>query len=541
MSGEPAVKSQCFSFAAIPHTTPLFSDFLAGSPKVKQFYPRPPQFRDWFKDEAAAVVYDAGRRDRVAAILERQNRNWGASAKTLNNVARLRSGAFAIVTGQQVGLLGGPLYSVLKALTVVKLAAEATAAGLNCVPVFWMATEDHDLEEVSHVTLLGPQGALHKLVLPTEARTDAPVGTVTLDERAQAIVEGAAGLLGETEAVAWLRECYRPGATLGDAFARLFTRLFSEFGLIFLDPADARFHAICQPVYRAAIERSSELNDSLLQRGKALETAGYHQQVKVTGSSTLLFLTSNGRRVPVQRRNVGSFVAGQETLDQKQLLDKLVASPQDFSANVLLRPVIQDYLLPTLAYAAGAAEVAYFAQAEVVYRKLLGRVTPILPRLSATIIEAKAQSLLKKYDLSFSDVFRGPEKLQEELASRTLPEKLQAAFEDSQKSLSHSLESVKDALGRLDVTLVEAALRGESKMRYQLQRLQGRAARAELRRNEQLRRHAELLGHELFPQKTLQEREIGGIHFLSRYGAGWLQELSQALQSECLDHQIISL
>jgi bacillithiol biosynthesis cysteine-adding enzyme BshC len=388
---------------------------------------------------------------------------------------------------------------------------------------------------------LGSQGALHKVILPTQATPDAPVGTVAMDERAQSVLQEAAGLLGETEAVGWLRECYRPGAKLGDAFAQLFRRLFAEFGLILLDPSDAELHGIAQPIYRAAIERSAEVNDLLLQRGKALEAAGYHQQVKVAGSSTLLFLMSNGSRVAVQRRNGGSFVAGQETFDQKQMLERLAASPQDFSANVLLRPVIQDFLLPTLSYAGGAAEVAYFAQAEVVYRALTGRVTPILPRLSATIVDAKAQSLLKKYDLSFPDVFRGPEKLQEELASRALPEKLQVAFEKAKKSLSDSMESVRDSLGRLDVTLVEAAQRAESKMQYQLQRLQGRAARAELRRNELLRRHAGMLGHELFPNKTLQEREIGGIYFVSRYGVGWLQELSHALNSECLDHQLITM
>ena len=153
MSGEAPVKSQCLPFSQIPHTTRLFADFLYDFPKVQQFYPRPPYIHEWLKDETSALRYDSGRRERVAAILERQNKTWNASLKTQESIARLRAGAYAIVTGQQVGLFGGPLFSIFKALSAIKVAEEATASGVDCVPIFWLATEDHDLAEVNHTSI----------------------------------------------------------------------------------------------------------------------------------------------------------------------------------------------------------------------------------------------------------------------------------------------------------------------------------------------------------------------------------------------------
>ncbi len=254
------------------------------------------------KDETAAISYDSARRARVADILERQNRAWDASPRTLENIARLRGGASALVTGQQVGLFGGPLFSIFKALTTVKLAQEATAAGSECVPVFWLATTDHDLDEISHVSFLGPDASLQKLSATTRGLPDAPVGTVTFGPEIEPVVEAAAGLLGDSEVTKFLREAYRPGENFGSAFARLFSRLFADWGVILLDAADTEFHRIAAPIYSAAIERAAELDDALLKRGRELEAAGYHQQVKVTPSSTLLFTLRDGARTPIHRR-----------------------------------------------------------------------------------------------------------------------------------------------------------------------------------------------------------------------------------------------
>ena len=539
------MRSECLPFSQIPHTTRLFADFLSDHYKVLQFYPRSAHFTEWFQDEASRVQYDAERRKQVSDILERQNKLWGASPKTLANIGRLRAGALAIVTGQQVGLFGGPLFSIFKALTTVKLARLATDAGVDCVPVFWLATEDHDLEEVNQVSIPGPNAALQKLTAPAEGVPDAPVGTVRFEREIEAIIELVGSSLEESEAVAFLRDAYRPGVTFGTAFAQLFARLFANWGVILLDPSEPEFHQIAQPVYQAAIERAAELDETLLARGKELETAGYHQQVKVTSSSTQLFIVKNGARVPIHRtageNDDRDFLIENDRVSRAELLKEMTAAPQKFSGNALLRPVIQDYLLPTLAYTGGSAEVAYFAQAGVIYQKLLGRVTPILARFSATVIEAKPNGLLERYGLRLPDLFQGPEQLREKMAAEVLPSELQSAFNKAEASLQQSMALVRDELARLDSTLVDSANNAESKMQHQLNQLQARAARAELRQTEVLSRHAELLSNSLYPNKTLQEREIPGIYFIARYGPDFLHSLYEAINPDCVDHQLIVL
>lgn len=548
LSGELPVKSHCLPFSQIPHTTRLFADFLSYQANVQPFYPRSPHFCEWLKDEASKISYDSSRRERVTAILEQQNKSWGASQKTLANLERLRKGAVAVVTGQQVGLFGGPMFAIYKALTAVKLAEEATAAGVDAVPVFWLATYDHDLAEVNHVAIPAADGALQVLTTSSTDVPGAPVSAVRMGDEILPLVEEAAKLLGDGEAVRFLRETYRPGESLGTAFARFYSRVFAEWGVILLDASDAELDRVAEPIFRASIERAEELSAALLARGEALDAAGYHQQVKVSASSVLLFTMREGARTPIHRRGQGAtaeFVlggdAGAEKLSQGELIARITADPGQFSPNVLLRPVVEDYLLPTLAYTGGAAETAYFAQAGAVYEALLGRVTPIVPRFSATIVEAKVQRLFERHEIGVTDVFVGPDALGRQLAERGLPEDLQAAFETAKKSLDSHLSEIKEKLTRLDRTLVDAADTARSKIEYQLERLHAQAARAEAQKSELVSRHAETLSNAIYPDKGLQERGIGGLYFLARYGRELLQELHDAIQPDCHDHQILEL
>lgn len=543
LPGDSLVRAECLPFTDIPHSTRLFTDLLYHHAKVRRFYPRSPDLPSWAKQEAAALRYDEGRRERVAKILERQNRAWGASSATLHSLQRLRAGAACVVTGQQVGLFGGPLFAIFKAMGAIRLAEKAIQAGADCVPVFWLATEDHDLAEVNHATLLSPDGSLRRVAASGHGAADAPMSEVRLSEDIGQALEQAAEALGDSEIMDLLRQAYQPGQTLGEAFARLFAALVGRWGVILLDASDPALHALAQPIYRAAIERAEELDQALLERNRELLAAGYHDQVKVTELSTLLFAIQNGSRLVIHRGNgvaaPAAFRIGHDKLARQELLRRIAEEPSHFSANVLLRPVVQDYLLPTLAYTGGPAECAYFAQAAVVYEKLLGRVTPVLPRFSATLVEAKAAGLLQRYDLQITDVFRGPERLRELLAERALPADLKASFAGAEQSLAASLERMEEALQRLDPTLVDAARRAGSKMRYQLDRLQGKAARAELMRSEVLDRHAALLSNTLFPHKNLQEREIAGVSFLARHGLELLDRLYEAADGACPDHQLV--
>jgi len=546
------VRAQCLPFRQIPHTTRLFTDFLAYSADVQPFYPHSPYFSEWMKAEASELRYDSSRRARVGAILERQNKSWEASQQALANIDRLRKGAAAIVTGQQVGLFGGPMFAIYKALTAVKLAEEATAAGIDSVPVFWLATYDHDLAEVNHVSFPGRDGVLRKFTTSSHGVAGAPVGDIRLGEEIVPLVEEAAALLGDSEATQFLRESYRPGETLGTAFARFYARLFGAWGVIILDAADAEMHRMAAPIYRAAIERSEDIDAALLSRGQALEKAGYHQQVKVTASSVLLFTKREGARTVIHRRANGSaasskaeFMIGGESgtgaLSSSEMLDRIAAAPENFSPNVLLRPVVQDYLLPTLAYTGGAAEAAYFAQAGAVYEAILGRVTPIVPRFSATLVEPKVQRWLRQYDVAVLDTFQETDGLRKKLAARTLPEGVQSAFDTAQKSVEESIAQLRTALAELDPTLADASQTAASKMNYQLDRLRQLATAAELRRSEVVSRHAEGLSQALYPDGALQERGIGGIYFVARQGTELLRDVYDTMRTDCHDHQILEL
>src|SRR5256885_3479421 len=535
------MKSHCCPFRQVPHTSKLFLDYLDFSSSVQPFYSRSPRFLEWAEDERGRIQYPSERRNQVAAILDVQNRIWGASAATLENIQRFRSGACAIVTGQQVGLFGGPVFSIYKALSAVKLTQEARKMGIDAVPVFWLATEDHDFDEVNQMQMPGADGKLETLVSGAQTKPDAPVGTISFGPEIDQAVARATELLGDSDAAKLLGECYQAGDNFGSAFAKLFTRLFADFGVILLDGSDPELDSIAAPLYSAALERAPEITQALLDRDSKLHAAGYHQQVKVTSSSTLLFAMLDGARVAIQQAKTGEFLVGEEKVSRQQLLETATKSPQLFSPNVLLRPVVQDYLLPTLAYVGGAAEVAYFAQAAAVYESLTERNTPVISRFSASVIEPKIKVLLDKYNLTIPEVFEGPEVLRETIGTRRLPPNLQNSFEKATAAVENSMKAVRQSLAELDKTLIESAENAESKMLYQINNLRARAARAELRHSEVILRHAEVINNSLYPGKELQERSFAGIYFLAKHGKQLMGGLLDAMHPDCLDHQMIEL
>jgi len=525
-------------FTAIPHNSRLFLDFLFQYDKVKDFYAHQPHSQAVL-EHARTLEFPAERRARVADVLEKQNRRWGASEAALASIEKFRQGAVACISGQQVGVFGGPLYSVLKAVSALQMAEELSAQGVPAIPLFWLATEDHDLAEIASVTLR--DGCeLEKLTATEQTGSEAPVGPLPLEARITEMVERATALLGPGWVSDALRESYKVGESYGSAFARLFTRILAGTGMVLVDPLDDDLHAIAAPLFTAAAERAEELDEALLERGKALHKAGYHEQVRVTPESTLLFSLEGNRRTVLHLAGDG-FMLGAQRVARAEVLARIVAHPEQFSANVLLRPVVQDYLFPTAVYFGGPAEIAYFAQAGVVYEKLLGRTTPVMPRLSATIISPAMSELLARYRLSFSDLFHGSAQVCELLASRVLEPGLQDALHATREQLKTHLETLRAELGKLDPTLVDAAARSERKMLYQLAKIGSKAARAELRKNQAVTRDAHRVLTELFPHKELQERVLPGIYFLAQYGRELISQLKEAAAPQCPGHQIIRL
>lgn len=514
-------------FRQLPHQSKLFLQFLDNFPSVEQFYAHAPTIQA-AKKVVRSLEYPPERRAEVSEILGEQNGIHGAGKSTRENLARFAGGAVAVVTGQQVGLLSGPAYAIYKALSAIQIAQELTKVGLDAVPIFWMATEDHDLDEVRTSTWFN-NGKLTRFELPGNCEGGLPVGRIALGRQIQGIVDEAAGILtaaGGELIAGFLRECYTAQETYGSSFGKLFARLFAEQGLVLMDPLDARLHRVAAEVLEKAAEERDTLNEALLARGKELEKAGFPAQVKVTARSTLLFSMVTGKREPVAA-NGGGFVSGGQSWSRSELIRAVHADPGMFSPNALLRPVVQDFLLPTVAYIAGPAEIAYFAQAEVIYEKLLGRMPVILPRAAFTILDRKGDKLLRRYGLKAEDVWRGSQELRRKMEMASVPAGLGKKFDKSVKKSGRMLSQLKKLSVHLDPTLKGAVETAQRKIAFQLEKLKGKVGRAHSLKSDVIAGHQEFLESQLYPHKMLQSRELCFLPFLARLGMGGLKELGK--------------
>jgi bacillithiol biosynthesis cysteine-adding enzyme BshC len=516
---------------------------------MREYYAQAPQSLAWESRKLPERRADIGA---VADLLAAQNRRWGAGDKTLENIAKLKAGARAVVTGQQVSLFGGPLYSLLKAATAVKLAEEASQRGVPHVPVFWLATEDHDFAEVNaasfpeKISNSDKSGAEHRVAtlhLCDTPKSPVPVGGWVPGDCMEEPLAQVAALLGDSWATDLLREAYAPGTSLADSFARLYVKLFAAHGLIVMDASGRDFHALARPVLAQALRESSQLHDALVARSEALVAAGFHAQVLVSEYSSLLFLTDagNGARTALKRAGDGEFVIPGRRLSVTEVERILQETPERVSANALLRPVMQDYLLPTAAYVGGPAEIAYFAQSAVLYQAILGGVTPVLPRLSATLVERGVQRLLERHELSVRQTWTTTEDLALRLGARAMPveakKRLAAAGDAAGKELAALLEY---AAG-VDAGLAHSAEIAANKIRYQRERLRRLMAKFELERDATLEHHAEALTTNLYPAGVLQERKLAGIYFAARQGPELIDRLVAEAADRCPGHKVIVL
>src|SRR6266850_1605365 len=467
-------------FRQLPHQPKLFLEYLDHFERVKGFYAHPPTMQA-VKRIAGKLEYPRERRAEVAELLRKQNVALGASAETESNLERLDKGAVAIVTGQQVGLFSGPAYAIYKALTAVQIAEELTRGGIPAVPVFWMATEDHDLEEVRHASWFG-QGKLKNFELPLVAEAGRPVGGISLGAEVEPLTREAAEFLsnqGSDLLAQYLTESYRPEETYGSAFAKLFTRLFAQQGLILMDPLDPGLHRGATPLYQHAL----------------------------AGRDELAHLTH--------------------------------AEPEKFSPNALFRSVVQDFLLPTAAYVGGPAEISYFAQAEVIYRRLLGRMPVMLPRAGFTLVDAKAAKLLRRYGLTVEDVWAGSQSLRHKMEGASVPKGLSKTFERDQKQIQKMLTQLGKQIAKLDPTLKRTVERAKQRIEFHLDKLRRKAGKAQDQKTGLISAHEQYLESLFYPHKALQSRELCLLPFLARWGASGLSELQKLASGKKIGHHFI--
>jgi bacillithiol biosynthesis cysteine-adding enzyme BshC len=545
-----ALRVERLPFRRVPHQSRLFLEYLEDPTSLRRFYPEAVRFHHELAGRRARVLeaYQTDR-DALADALRESNARWNASGRTFANVERLRArDSVAVVTGQQTGLFTGPLYTLYKALSAVKLAACLTARGTDAVPVFWMATEDHDWEEVQTAEVIACDGRLASVgVSDGLHREGAQVGGVRLDEGVEEATRRLFELMPSSEFLpdleALVRDAYAPGRGYGEAFARMLAALTGEYGLVLLDPLDASIKRLAAPLYSEAARRGAEIAAATDARSRELETAGYHAQVHTSPDSFPLFLIDDGARRALTRGREGRYRAkgtGHEWTAE-ELSALALEQPERFSPNVTLRAVVQDYLLPTVVYFGGAAEVAYFAQTAESYRVLGRPATPILHRASLTVVERRTGRTLERYGLKLEDFFGGLDPVIARVVESHLGGELAGAFDETDAAVARALDELQIKLRDFDPTLSDALDGGRRKIAHQLEGLRARFHRAQMRRDRAVLRQLERAATALYPEKSLQERHVNVASLLARHGRYFVEWIHDAIDLSTNDHQVVYL
>lgn len=537
------------SFGAIPKISQLYKDYLYDFDRVSRFYETEGRDVASLVARAARVTAQPFARDTVADVLAEQNRAAGAGEATFANIERLRqSDSVVVITGQQAGLFAGPLYTIFKALTAIKLAEKLRTEGVNAVPMFWIAAEDHDFEEVNHTRLVNREGQLVTITYtacsPKEGK---PVGHVKLAAGISENIEQLLAALPESEFVPQLAEdlraAYQAGDSFAAAFGKLMMRWLNKFGVVLINPLDDRLKHVSGELYASAFARTPDFAAQLVNESAALEAAGYHAQVFTSREAVPLFMLDEGRRTALVRRDDGRFYlkTGDKSFAADELLETVQRCPNCFSPNVTLRPIVQDYLLPTVAYIGGPAEIAYFAQLRPNYN-LLGRVPPVvLPRASFTLIEKRHAKTLNKYHLQFTDLFHGLEEVRRRVIEEGMDATTADVFAETEHLFQTQLEKLRASLVAVDPTLAEALKGGHDKIMYQLQNLRTRFINNRGKRDETALQQLERLFAVLYPNKGLQERELNFTYFLARYGYELIDRLYEEVDLASHDHRLLYL
>lgn len=524
--------------------SPLFLDYLAGAERCHPFLPAGGFELDAIAGAAASAQAGSRRFDQASAALAAQQEARGAALAAERARALAQPGASAIVTGQQAGLFGGPLFVLWKALATVVIAKRLEAEhGRPVVPVFWVASDDHDFAEVRTTTVVDASGALRTLrYAPREEPVGRPAWDIRLDDTVPGLVDELARALppglGRDETLALVSSCYRAGESLGSAFAGLVSRLVP--GLVVLDPADLALKRLMLPVLARELAEGSPSSRLALEAGRALLAAGYHQQVPVRPGFLNLFAIVEGQRRALAIEDGGVEVRGtRERWSVQGAIERLEREPAGWSPNALLRPVVQDALLPTAAYVAGPAEIAYHAQIGPVYGHFGVPRPALVPRPSLTLVEPAQARALEAEKLTLAGLAGDPERLISRWAREDYPE-VEAAFARAREAVTRELEHVEAVLGAHDPTLSPATASARGRALHQVESLQEKALRALKKRDqgraERLRRTRDVL----LPGGALQERGLGLVGLVARHGPAIVQSLEQRLLPFARGHQVVS-
>jgi bacillithiol biosynthesis cysteine-adding enzyme BshC len=524
------MEAACIRHTDLPGTSRLFADFSYHFDRVARFYRHDPHDPASFAAVASEIDYPLSRRAALVSALELQN----GPSEALKRLAQ--PGAVAIVTGQQVGLFGGPAYAIYKALTAVRLAADLTARGIPAVPIFWLASEDHDFPEVSNTFSFNAAQQPVRLHIEPPAQANGvshqsgqrPVGDLCIaNPPIEDLRFSIAGFPHGEEVAAMVEAAYPPGVTMTQGFRALLHKILPQAGLLTLDPLDPNIRAIATPLVADALSAAPELKARLLERNRELTAAGYDAQVHLEPKTSLFFLLKDGERTPLRLKD-SEFVS---------LRDRAA----EISPNALLRPVMQDYLLPTAAYIGGPAELAYLAQSSVIYDRLLGRMPVVLARSAFTLLDTRAAKLLARYKLTVPETLVHEDALKERLAAALVPEEIKNSFFDVSGEVDRRLIRLGEELERFDPTLAAWLINCRHKITYQIEKGRRKTGREILRRDGRAASDAQHIHGLLFPHRHLQERFYSILPFLAKHGLDLVSTLQDNVMLGCPDHRVLTV
>ena len=540
------MNAQCLDYRNLPGQSPFFLKFLYNYEEVAPWYQPVHLSMDRLKERADWVQASPPPypRDRLVSLLDRMNP--GAAGRARSHFKTLlRPEAVAVVTGQQLGLFGGPALSVYKAATAVRLAQLLEAEGYPAVPIFWMPSDDSDFMEVRSTFFFSSRGGLSHVHYPSSNRnTERMVGTIPLEavqDCFQVLIE--AGVQGEFSEwmVSLLRDTYRPERTFREAFQAWMSRLFEDWGLLFFDPLQDGYKGGLTSVFSGAIRKRREMIERLARRAEEIRNKILSVQVQTEDSETFLFWIDKNRRFKLEcvgerYRAKGSH---SDEFSPRELVDELRKNPQKVSSNVLLRPILQDHLLPTVVYVGGPSEIAYFSQVEAI-SSIWDRGIAVFPRAGITVVDRKAQRWLKQYGLGVEDFFSlsRPEML-DKILRRVGTTEILEKFDRVGREFKGQLESLDLAVRGADPSVSQMLGVAERKISYQLGKVRNRFLINSSEGEVHLTRHLDYLANHLYPEGRLQERRINFNQFLSLEGKAFVTRLVDSIQPFCMAHQVL--
>jgi bacillithiol synthase len=531
----------------LPWIRRLTSDYAHDTARLSAFFAGDPAEPGAWREAIARAQTHPRDRQRLADLLKAQQDRRGAPAEALAASARLADPrTVAVVTGQQAGLFGGPLFTLLKAVTAVTLARRVSEEhGVPAVAVFWIESEDHDWHEVSSCAVLDADLRRRTVELGTPPGAgEVAVASVRLDPSVVAAIDTLGSILPRTEftddVLGALGRAYTPGEGMADAFGRWMESLAGHLGLVVYDASDPAAKPLAGPVFVRELESGGAASRLAGDAGADLVAGGYHAQAVPQADSVALFRLDGGR-LPIHRRD-GSFLVGDAaTVPAATLVDEARREPGRFSPNVLLRPIVQDALFPTVCYVAGPNELAYLAQLKAVYRHFDVPEPLVCLRASATLVDSAAMKFLVRHDLPLEALQPDDEATLNRLLAEQLPPSVEEAFADVSRAVESGMTRLGAAVTAVDPTLEGAARSALGRMQHDLGALHDKIIQAAKRRDATLRRQYGRTRAQAFPDGAPQERSVASVYFLNRYGVGLVDRLHDVLPLDARTHWVLTI